>query len=543
MNLNKHFTINNFLLITLLFLGFFLRLFLLLNHEFSFDERFSFFFAQNSSFAEHFISPPDNRPPLYYSLVKMVSYISTSPNALRFPSLVFSILSLMILYKLFLLLNKQTALVALAIGTFHPILLTISWQARDYSLLGLLSLTSIYFALELLRQSYQKKLIVVKTVIVLTILALLGLLTSYLYYPFLLAIFFSLIQCIPLQMIKKIVRNKSLLLAISSSVIVLLIVGIYYFANGYSVIISHNQLNHTTDINEVKTSILELFSLTGLKTSLFPEIASELGLILIALTTLLGVVLTKNCTSLRQAMTKFIFYGGFILVLLYLAITYISPVSISFARGYTAVTGFSIGILAITFTSSTVWLKLKHLPFYFGRFLLVLMMALSMYYFQIVYQLIDVDDIHQPWVYPSISTKVMTALTRIVNSDTKSDQIIMLPSYENTALHYDWRNSSKFTYRFELHSQLYRNFPNTSVDPINPTIKDQLEIFFNSGKTKNKHFLVVVNLYVKNKLYLMRSMESEQFYALLIGLQPYCSEQTLQPPLLGSYEIYRCVYE
>lgn len=89
----------------------------------------------------------DSSPPLYYLFMKSWCFIfGYSEFALRFPSVIFSIIALAFLYffvkKAF---GQFAAFFSLAFGVFSPFLINYAQEARAYSLLMMLFIMNLYY--------------------------------------------------------------------------------------------------------------------------------------------------------------------------------------------------------------------------------------------------------------------------------------------------------------------------------------------------------------------------------------------------------------
>ncbi len=92
----------------------------------------------------------DYSAPLYQILLKLLVKIGfDSEIVLRFPSLVFSLLSLIYVYLLAkLIFNQKTAVVTTLLTSVHPFVVYYSSESRPYTLLLLLSCASCYYYLK-----------------------------------------------------------------------------------------------------------------------------------------------------------------------------------------------------------------------------------------------------------------------------------------------------------------------------------------------------------------------------------------------------------
>jgi mannosyltransferase len=94
----------------------------------------------------------DNHPPLYFLLLHFVVRLAgQSEFALRFPSLVFSVLTVPLLYALGkCLFDRRVGLLAALFGAISPLYLWYSHEARMYTMLTFLGLLSFYTLLRML---------------------------------------------------------------------------------------------------------------------------------------------------------------------------------------------------------------------------------------------------------------------------------------------------------------------------------------------------------------------------------------------------------
>ncbi len=140
-------------LVGILLLGAILKLIPIVRYDFWLDEQFSFYFATHTNFVQQFVAPVDNRPPLYYLFVKVLTSISTDKIFLRLPNLFFGAATSYVLFRFFVTKNQIVAWLLLFFSTFSLLLIENAWQLRDYSLLVLITtlliilLQRIYFDL------------------------------------------------------------------------------------------------------------------------------------------------------------------------------------------------------------------------------------------------------------------------------------------------------------------------------------------------------------------------------------------------------------
>lgn len=139
----------NRLILFLLSIGISVRL-ISINQSLWMDEAISGYAVKNFSFfgiVENFIRS-DTHPPFYYLLLKLwTDTFGYSEIALRFPSVIFGVLTIPAVYKLGQLFNKKTAVYSAIITTLSPLLIYYSQEARMYALSTFLVCLAVYFFL------------------------------------------------------------------------------------------------------------------------------------------------------------------------------------------------------------------------------------------------------------------------------------------------------------------------------------------------------------------------------------------------------------
>lgn len=142
------------LLLAILFIGLFFRIYNLSERSIWLDEGFSIRFA-------HFALPqiltiPENHPPLYYLILHWwMKLFGDSEFSIRFLSVIFDFLAMFMIYKIGIRIfgdRRDVGLlsaVLLGLSTFH---IAYSQDARSYTLSTLLTLLSMYFFIKLLEE-------------------------------------------------------------------------------------------------------------------------------------------------------------------------------------------------------------------------------------------------------------------------------------------------------------------------------------------------------------------------------------------------------
>jgi len=192
------------LLIGILILGLFLRLYDLDEESIWTDEGWSIHFANQPNVWEVVkIMAQDVHPPLYFVILHYwMEIFGDSEFALRLPSVIFGVGSIFVIYKVGkLAFNKEVGLISallLAVSFFHIIH---SQQIRHYGLMALLVLVSMYFYLKLIKGQWSRKNIIFYVIGSLLLL-----------YTHLLSFLFILIQNIYF-IIKIVLAGKNLLIS------------------------------------------------------------------------------------------------------------------------------------------------------------------------------------------------------------------------------------------------------------------------------------------------------------------------------------------
>ena len=145
---------DNYLLLLILILGAVLRIYNLSFESIWLDEAYTIEISKQDPLGiiKQIFIDNENHPPLYYSIVHywMMAF-GDSEFSVRFPSVIFGVLSIAAIYKVArLLFDKNTALLSALILATSAFLIKYSQDARSYSLMVLLTLLSFYFFLKLL---------------------------------------------------------------------------------------------------------------------------------------------------------------------------------------------------------------------------------------------------------------------------------------------------------------------------------------------------------------------------------------------------------
>ncbi|MDZ4786717.1 MAG: glycosyltransferase family 39 protein [bacterium] len=147
--------INRPVLLIVVLLGLVLRIYNLPSRELWYDEAFSAKMVSNSFVDVLNLSKLDVHPPLYYLLLKgWTTVFGSSEVSLRFPSVIFGVLLIPLIYKLIMYINsdRRKALLASLFVAINPFLVAHSNDARSYSMLCFLTVLTFLFVLKAVKE-------------------------------------------------------------------------------------------------------------------------------------------------------------------------------------------------------------------------------------------------------------------------------------------------------------------------------------------------------------------------------------------------------
>ena len=149
---------NKYWIITILLIGFLLRLYELSYQSIWLDEALSVYYSQMT--LTQILSLKGNTPPLYYLLLNIwINIMGSSEFSLRLLSVFLSTLSVFIMYLIgATMFNKKAGIYSAVLLALSPVHIYYAQEARSYSLLFLLTLLSMFFYLKL-RVGFSKRFI------------------------------------------------------------------------------------------------------------------------------------------------------------------------------------------------------------------------------------------------------------------------------------------------------------------------------------------------------------------------------------------------
>ena len=143
-----------FIVVLILLVGTLLRIYDLSSESIWMDETLSLKFS-------HDINGDYGNPPLYFLFLNhWMRLFGNSEFSIRFPSAIFGVISVVLVYYLAnFLFNKKIALISALMLSVNPFHIYLSQQARMYSLFTLFSLLSLFYFFKILKEGRKKNMI------------------------------------------------------------------------------------------------------------------------------------------------------------------------------------------------------------------------------------------------------------------------------------------------------------------------------------------------------------------------------------------------
>lgn len=144
-----------------------LRFYGIASNDIAMDEPFTLFYAQADFSFMWGMLPGENNPPLFFLLMHFwISLFGLSPLAVRFLPVLFSILTVIMIYQTGTrFFSKRIGFTAAALITLSDYHQLFAHEARVYSLFGLLTVLSMYLFLRLAEEPKDRKILILITII------------------------------------------------------------------------------------------------------------------------------------------------------------------------------------------------------------------------------------------------------------------------------------------------------------------------------------------------------------------------------------------
>ncbi|MFZ2025049.1 MAG: hypothetical protein WAV51_02105 [Microgenomates group bacterium] len=177
-------------LVGIFIIGLVLRLWPAYTRQFWEDELATYAFATSPySWIEQLIRPADDRPPLFYLIIRLFTKFTQNEFLLRLPGILLSWFSVFITYKAIRRYSKKAAWFVTFILLFSLVRIEYSWQLRDYSILMVPTSLMLYFFTRFIEKLLGKGVMSKKDVYGLTISAFIGCMINYIFIIFTISLF------------------------------------------------------------------------------------------------------------------------------------------------------------------------------------------------------------------------------------------------------------------------------------------------------------------------------------------------------------------
>lgn len=159
MKINKHLLLNFLIPGIFILVNFIIKFAVIDYRDICHDEPFTIFHAQQDLKSLFAIFTHENNPPLFFLIMHFwIAIFGISPVAVRFLPMLFSVLTVPVLYKTGLkFYNLWVAILATAIFSFSNYHILFSHDTRVYSLFGLLTCISFYAFFSLIKDGIKRK--------------------------------------------------------------------------------------------------------------------------------------------------------------------------------------------------------------------------------------------------------------------------------------------------------------------------------------------------------------------------------------------------
>lgn len=161
---------SRFIFLTIFLSAASLRLAAYTNDNFWFDEAYTYQIAKLPLKELTLATLADNNPPFYYLLIHFVLKISQNEIIIRLPSLAASLFSIWFVYKITKKISdERTSQLAIILFAISPLTIYLSTEARPHSLAILITVLTIYYFLNLIKNPTMRDFILLSAIFTLGI--------------------------------------------------------------------------------------------------------------------------------------------------------------------------------------------------------------------------------------------------------------------------------------------------------------------------------------------------------------------------------------
>lgn len=482
------------------------RLYPLITKSFWEDELWNYYFATNiHSFVNQIAVPVDDRPPLYFLFLRILTEINTSEFFLRLPSLISGIAAVLIIALAVRKYDKYLGIVVAFFLSFSIYFVNNSWQQRDYGILVLFIALIISRIIHLLSTLSSEMKVNTKDMIVIALLFSISTLTNHLVIPFYLAVVLSLLGVMYIYYPKVKIREYfNVILMIVPSVII----------SAYYIGIQFLRIKETTDWIP-SPSLLSYLSLTtvfaGVSNNFSEHVEIDLQLlrtssfiniaIFISIFIFIYLFVSKK-NNQQNNLLNLVPLGISVYILNLIGITIASKIvesSLFVPRTFIASGLFFLVILSI---SIGYLVKSIARPESLTIATSIIFLFFGATFFTQYTNLYGMDsDVNQ---LAKASDNMMQNVEKIYSAN---DQILIVPEHYNLLYFpYNWREKGEPKYSYL--SKILANKNSDSANKFNANLSSDVKIIIVTEKyiidPEQKHYSV--NLVEKNKYYLDKIM-------------------------------------
>jgi len=466
----------------ILAIGLLFQLFPVATKKFTTDELATYAFSTApQNWTEQILHPADDRPPIFYLFARVCFLITQNEFLLRLPGILFSLLSVYIIYRIFKPYGKEISWIVVFLFTFSVLRMEQSWQFRDYSLLTVPFALVLYFFTRFIQRVYEKNVYDRWYIYGITLSIFFGCMVNYIFSLFSISVISLVLFVLLIHWHQKKEKPQwELLVRILILQLPLAIFLLLYIPNQIGVF---KTLTSWIAIVEPYAYFLFNAVFTGLSSNYYrlykvePIILPGYVLITVGLIEffLLCSYFLQKKRYQGKVLVKTLFYSGLYIYGATLCITLIAQkivganmilVRTFFCSGAGLLLSFGIGIYVL----------LTHLVK--RQFLRISIYFVSFIYF-CIFCLLYLDNFKPSQYNLKAAITELDGLQVIDNALQKEDQVIYLPSYFH-ALYptYYWRNTpEKFS-----HMKLFMNLYTDEIEKFPKQYKMQLNMHMEQVK-------------------------------------------------------------